>query len=72
MFFSLEGCETLAIRPGIEPAASALEGEVSTTAPSEKPHSLVLETLPPLNLCDSSDSSFPNNWRGIVTTFSDI
>ena len=35
-FFGLEACGILAPRPGIEPAPSALEGEVITTGPPGK------------------------------------
>ena len=34
--FDLEKCETLALRPGLEPIPSALEGEVLTTGPPGK------------------------------------
>ena len=38
-FFDCKACGILASRPGIEPAAPAMEGEVLTTGPPEKcPH----------------------------------
>ena len=39
-FFGRVACGILVPKPGIEPAPPALEGEVLTTGPSEKPHYL--------------------------------
>ena len=38
MFFGLQACGILALRPGMEPPAPALEGEVLTTGPPGKSH----------------------------------
>ena len=45
-FFRREACEILALRPGIEPAPPALEGEVLTTGlPGKSQTFLILEVV---------------------------
>ena len=44
-FFGPEACGILAPRPGIEPASSALEGEVLTTGPPGKSPKFCLKSL---------------------------